>query len=370
MKTLKKIIKRNILFNPGPVTTSDTVKMALVIPDTCHREKEFSDVLNNVRNKILKIVNGEGTHSAVAFVSSATGCNEAVISSIRGKILLIANGKYSERLGKIIKNYEIPFVELKFNQNKEIDTRIIEEKLKECPDVTHIFMVHHETTTGMLAPLNKIGRLAKEYNKILCADTVSSFGGHKIDVKADNLAFCTVSANKCLESFPGVSFVVADISKLKEMEGKSRSFYFDLYRQWEYEEKGETPFTPAVQLFFALNKALDELLSEGIENRMERYGKNAKKMRAGFKNLGFEFILPDNLQSNMLTAIKLPKNMDYWKVHDLLKEKGYTIYSGKSTLEQGIFRIATMGNLKEKDIQNFLKDFKQILIKVNFQSKK
>jgi 2-aminoethylphosphonate aminotransferase len=360
-------MKKTLLFNPGPTNVSENVREAIKTKDICHREKEFFDALALVRNKILKIVNGEETHTAVAFVSSGTGANEAVISSIQGKVLVINNGKYSERLREIIQRYKISFTELKFDQHKQINLDRVEETLKSDRDITHIAMVHHETTTGMLLALRELGALAKKYNKVLFADTISSFGGYKIDAQKDNLSFCAVNSNKCLESFPGISFVIADKTELEKIKGKSRSFYFDLYRQWEMEEKqGQTPFTPAVQLFFALDKALDELMEEGIENRIERYKRNAERMRIGLKKLGFKFVLPDNLQSNIVTAIHLPENMDYWKVHDLLKERGYTIYSGKSTLDQGIFRIATMGCLKEDDIDEFLKDFKEVLIETNF----
>ena len=360
-------MKQTLLFNPGPTNVSENVREAIKTRDICHREKEFFEALARVRSKILKVVNGEETHTVVAFVSSGTGCNEAIISSIMGKVLVINNGKYSERLREIIQRYKIPFTELKFDQYKQIDLDKVEEALKSDRDITHIAMVHHETTTGMLLPLRELGALAKKYNKVLFADTISSFGGYKIDAQKDNLAFCTVNANKCLESFPGISFVVAEKAELEKMKGRARSFYFDLYRQWEMEEKqGQTPFTPAVQLFFALDKALDELMEEGVENRAKRYKRNAEKMRAGLKKLGFKFILPDDLQSNIVTSIHLPENMDYWKAHDLLKERGYTIYSGKSTLDQGIFRIATLGCLKEDDIDEFLKVFKEVLIEINF----
>lgn len=351
-----------MLFSPGPTNVSKKVREALKTEDICHREKEFFEVLSRVREKILKVVWGQDSHTAIAFTSSATGANEAVISSIEGKILLLNNGKYSQRLKKIVQRYNLPLYELKFDPLRQIDLWEVEKTLKENEDLTHILIVHHETTTGMLAPLHEIGQLAQKYNKVLVADTVSSFGGHEIDVKADNLTFCTVSSNKCLESFPGLSFVIANKAELEKMKGKSRSFYFDLYCQWKKEEEGQTPFTPAVQLFFALDRALDELLEEGIKNRIERYRKNAKIMRAGLKDLGFEFLLPQELlKSNVVTAVHLPQNLDYWRMHDLLKERGHVIYSGKEMLEKGIFRIATMGHLKEKDIQQFLKDLKEVL---------
>ena len=303
-------------------------------------------------------------------MASATGSNEAIISSIYGKILLINNGKYSERLKEISQRYNIPVTELKFHSLEPIDLKIVEKRLKDDTKITHILLVHHETTTGMLAPLRQIGDLARKYRKILFADTVSSIGGHSIDAHLDNLSFFTVSANKCLESFPGISFVIARKSDLTTMKDRSRSFYFDLYKQWEYvEETGQTLFTPAVQLFYAIDKALSELIAEGLKNRIQRYKRMQNVLKLGLKEMGFSFALPDSLQSNVLLAVKLPVNMDYWIVHDLLKRNGFVIYSGQKSLEQHIFRVACMGRINEKDIKLFLQRFKEILKQINLQPK-
>lgn len=165
--------------------------------------------------------------------------------------------------------------------------------------------------------------------KTLFADTVSSVGGHDIDANLDNLSFFTVNANKCLESFPGISFVIARKKNLAALKDKPKSFYFDLYKQWEYIEKnGQILFTPSVQLFYAVDQALQELLKEGLKNRIQRYKKLKNILKIGLVKLGFHFVLPEHLQSNILLAVKLPKNMDYWKMHDMLKKKGFTIYSG------------------------------------------
>ncbi|HUS49689.1 MAG TPA: 2-aminoethylphosphonate aminotransferase, partial [Candidatus Paceibacterota bacterium] len=349
------------LFNPGPTNVSEKVREAVKTEDICHREPEFREVLLRINKNIVKILNGESTHNAVLFTSSGTGCNEAICSSIHGKVLVINNGKYSDRICDILENYNLPINRLIFNPLEPINLNLIEKNLQEDKDITHIYLIHHETTTGILAPLKEIGELARKYNKILCVDAISSLGGHEFDLQKDNIAFCAVSANKCLESFPGVSFVIAKTEEIKKLEGKSRSFYFDIYNQWKKEQVGETPFTPAVQLIFALDKALQEFSEEGYKNRIERYKKLAQKMREGLKKLGFELILfPENSQSNILTTIKMPEKMDYWKVHDKLKEKGITIYSGKEVLEKRQFRIATLGHLTEEDIEWFLQNLKEV----------
>lgn len=356
---------RKILFNPGPTNVSEKVRDAIKTEDICHREKEFTEVLLRINKNIVKILNGEGTHSAVLFVSSGTGCNEAICSSIHGKVLVINNGKYSDRICDILERYKVPIYRLKFPDLEPFDLEKIEKILEENKAITHIYLVHHETTTGILAPLRKVGEIAKKYNKLLCVDAVSSLGGHQLDLTKDNIAFCSVSANKCLESFPGVSFVLARTEEVKKLEGKSRSFYFDLYNHWKKELKGETPFTPAVQLIFALDKALNELMKEGYENRIKRYENLSRKMREGLKEIGFDLIIHHGIESNILTTVKMPENMDYWKVHDKLKERGITIYSDESVLKQRRFRVATLGSITEKDIDWFLKNLKEVMEEFN-----
>lgn len=349
------------LFNPGPTNVSEQVREAIKTHDICHREKEFFEVLDRVNKNIVQVLNGEDSHSAVLFVSSGTGGNEAICASIYGKVLVINNGKYSDRICDILCNYNISINRLKVPELEPLDLGLIEAELEKDKEITHIYLIHHETTTGMLNPLRKIGELAKKYDKLLCVDSVSSLGGHEFDLQKDNIAFCAVSANKCLESFPGVSFVIARTEEIKKLEGKSRSFYFDLYKQWKKEQKGETPFTPAVQLIFALDKALQEFIEEGYENRIGRYKGLAKRMREGLKELGFELILfPEEFQSNILTTLKMPEKMDYWKIHDKLKERGITIYSGKEVLNQKKFRIATLGHIDISDVDWFLQNLKEV----------
>jgi 2-aminoethylphosphonate-pyruvate transaminase len=358
------------LFNPGPTNVSEKVRDAIKTQDICHREKEFFETLLRVNKNLVKVLNGEGTHSAVLFISSGTGGNEAICAAIHGKVLVLNNGKYSDRLCDILERFKIPLNRLKLPQLEPMDLNLVEKSLQEDKDITHVYLIHHETTTGALAPLRKIGELAKKYNKLLCVDSVSGLGGHEFDLKEDNIDFCTVSANKCLESFPGVSFVIGKTEEIKKLEGKSRSFYFDIYAQWKKEQKGETPFTPAVQLIFALDAALQEFVEEGYKKRIERYQGLAKRMREGLKELGFELILlPEEMQSNMLTAIRMPDKMDYWEVHDKLKERGITIYSDKDVLEARKFRVATLGHITNEDVDWFLKNLKEVTEEVGLLKK-
>ncbi len=358
----EKMRREKMLFNPGPTNVSDTVRDALKTQDICHREPEFEEVLKRVNNNIVKILGGEGSHNAVLFVSSGTGCNEAIISSIQGKVLIVNNGKYSDRIREIIETYSIPYTEIKFDPLKLIEVKRIEEALVADPTITHIYGVHHETTTGALSPIHEIGMLAKKYNKLFCIDSVSGIGGHPINLQDDNISFCAVSANKGLQSFPGVSFVLGEINAIKATEGHSRSFYFNLFKQWKIEQKGQTMFTPAVQLIYAMDQALKEYLQEGYENRIIRLKSLSRKMAKGLSDLGLEIIeMPEEIRSNILIAIKMPDAMDYWKVHDELKKYGVTIYSDASVLNQRKFRVATLGDLTEADVDEFLALFGKVL---------
>ncbi len=358
---------KSLLFNAGPTNVSAIVRKAFRDTDIFHREKEFSEILLFINKTLVNILSVQETHSAILFGSSGTGCNEAIISSIHGKILLLNNGKYSKRLGDIALQYNIPVIDFLIDPYQEFDFEQIELLLKKDPGITHILAVHHETSTGVLAPLKEIGALAKKYDKILAIDAISSLGGHYLNLEEWNVSFCSVSSNKCIEGFPGISFVIARNKDLQELKGRSRSYYFDLYEQWKMECQGETRFTLPVQIVLALKEALIQLEKEGIENRIKRYYCMFNKMKAGLKDLGFELIfLPENMSSNIVISIEIPSNMDYWKVHRLFKKKGITIYTSTETLDERKFQIATMGSLTDSDIDRFLAELKIIKEKYKF----
>lgn len=358
---------KTILLSPGPTNVPEPVRKALLDINIFHREKEFSEILLFINETLVDILGVRETHSAILFGSSGTGCNEAIISSIHGKILLLNNGKYSQRLGEIADRYNIPVIDYKIQPYQPFNLQEIEQILKTDADITHILLVHHETATGVLAPLEQIGSLSKKYNKVLAVDAISSLGGHHLKLKEWDVDFCTVSANKCIESFPGISFVIGKNDELQKLKGKSRTYYFDLYEQWSKESQGETPFTLPVQIIVATKEALVQLKKEGIENRIERYRNMFNKMKLGLEQIGFKVVpLPEEMQSNIVITIEMPANMDYWQVHDLLKEKGITIYTPNEMLNARQFSIATMGSLEDGDIDCFLSELKAIKEKCKF----
>lgn len=354
-------MKKEILLTVGPVNISEKVRKALLCPDMCHREKEFYDVLTRVRKKLVKLAGGNEEYASVIFTGSGTASIEAVISSVHGKLFTIINGIYGERIDEIAKRYGIERTSIDFGFDYP-DLEKIEEILKNDTRITHVAVVHNETTTGMLTPLHEIGKLVKKYDKILIVDAMSSFGGHELNVVDDNIDFCISGPNKCLQGLPGISFLITKKSFLEDLKDKRpRNLYLDLYNQYRGEEDRDIPFTFAIQILFSLDAALDELLNEGLENRIIRYKNLATILRDGLEKLGFKLLLSRKQISNVVTTVLLPEYISYEELHDRLKERGFIIYGGKSTLSGKTFRLGNMGILTQNDIKKFLSVLKEVL---------
>ncbi len=356
------IMKKYILLNPGPVNIKESVRRALLGPDMCHREPEFGRLLAQCRKKILKAFDIADSYDVVFFSGSGTAALEAaVISSVprNKKILVINNGIYGERIARIAKLYGIGAVNLKFKITGRPDLSVVEDKLKKDKSISVVAMVHHETSTGLLNPVNEAGALCRRYKKTYLLDSISALGGEDLDLKKAGIGLCVGTANKCIESVPGVSFVLINKSAaggLKKV--RPRSLYFDIPSNLSSQKKGETLFTPAIQAFYALGAALDELIKEGAGNRIKRYKDMAAFLRKGFEEANLEYLISPALHSNTITALRLPKGLSYKKLHDALKKKGFVIYAGQSKLKDVIFRIANMGRISRADAARFLKSLK------------
>ena len=224
-------------------------------------------------------------------------------------------------------------------------------------------MVHHETTTGLLNPIHEVGEITSKYNRTFLLDSVSGLGGEEIDLATDNVDICIGTANKCIQGLPGLSFVILKQDEVKRLRSiPPRSLYLNIITQLdEQEEKGECPFTPSMHTFHAFDEALDEFLEEGVQNRINRYKKASSFLRDEFKRLSLELLLTDELLSNTITALHLPKNMTYAHLHDSLKERGFIIYAGQGQLNEKIFRIANMGELSMDDLQSLIKNLQEVL---------
>ena len=358
-------MRKYILLNPGPVNIKENVRRALLTPDICHREPEFERLLMQCRKKILKAFGITASHDVVFFTGSGAAALEAaVVSSVpqKKKILVINNGIYAERITEISRRYGISVINLKFKTTERPDLSIVEDKLKRNKVISLVAMVHHETSTGLLNPVDEIGKLCKKYKKLYLLDSVSALVGEELDFNEVGIDLCVGAVNKGIESIPGISFVLINKGIVARLERvRPRSLYFDIPSNLKAQKKRETLFTPAVQGFYALDIALNELIKEGVQKRLRRYKDIASLLRKGFVEAGLKYLIAPEYHSNTITALYLPKGLTYQRLHDALKKKGFVIYAGQSKLKDVIFRIANMGQITQKDMLRFLKSLKAVL---------
>ena len=361
-------IKRNILLNPGPSTTTDTVKYAQVVPDICPREKEFAGLMKGLREDLVKIVHGDlDKYTSVLFCGSGTINIDVCINSLLPegkKVLVVNNGAYSTRAVEICQYYGLPHIDLKFAVDEIPDLDKIEETLKADPDIALIHTTHQETGTGILNPVREIGALAHKYGAIFTVDTTSTYAMRPIDIEKDNIDFCMASAQKGLMSFTGLSFVVGNRAILeKSATYPKRSYYCNLFLQYDcFEKTGEMHFTPPVQTIYATIQALKEYWAEGEEAKWARHTRVFNAINEGLEELGFkQVIVPENRAGLVSSAIYPDDpNWSFEKVHDYCYDRGFTIYPGKISTTN-TFRLCALGAIDEADIEDVFKVFKEAL---------
>lgn len=361
-------IKRNVLLNPGPATTTDSVKMAQVVPDICPREKEFADVMKQLRVDLVKIAHGNlQKHTAVLFCGSGTINIDICLNSLLPegkKVLIVNNGAYSTRAAEVCEYYGLPYIDLKLSIFKRPNLNEIEKVLKENLDVGLVYTTHHETGTGLLNPIREIGELAHRFGAIFVVDTTSSLGMIPFDIDKDNVDFCMASAQKGLMAMSGLSFIIGDKEIIeKSKDYPKRSYYCNLFLQYDFFERtGEMHFTPPVQTAYALRQAIKEYFEEGEENKIARHKRVNEAIHQGVEKLGLEYVIPREIESGLVVSVKYPEhpNWNFSKVHDFCYAKGFTIYPGKiSTTDT--FRLCALGAIDEKDIQDFFIVFEKAL---------
>ena len=354
---------RTVLLNPGPVNVTDRVRQALMLPDLCHREKEFSDLMAAIRSKLLKAFDIEEEYTSVLVSGSGTAALEMAVSSSLSpdrSMLVIQNGVYGERIGKICDVYKFRQRTLKLGWGEPPSLENIENELKQNPDIEVVALVHHETTTGLLNPLEEVGELARRYKKVFLVDCISSLAGDEINFKSCPIDIAVGTANKCVQGFPGVSFVLFREKELQRLRKiPERTLYFNLTGYHKAQEAGGMLFTPAIPAHYTLDVALDELIEETVAGRVQRYADAAKFLRAGFKDIGLEFLIPEGLRSNCLTSLRLPEGISYEKLHGELKANGFVIYAGQGNLSDNIFRVANMGDIAQEEFERFLQVLKK-----------
>ena len=369
MEEISMEIKRNILLNPGPSTTTDTVKLAQVVPDICPREKEFASLMRGLRSDLVKIVHGDpDVYTSVLFCGSGTINIDVCLNSLlpaEKKVLIVNNGAYSTRAAEVCEYYGLDFINLKFPVDERPDLEQVEHTLQENPEIALVYTTHNETGTGILNPIREIGTLAHRYGAIFVVDTTSTFAMRPIDVQKDEIDFCMASAQKGIMAMTGLSFIVGRKNLIEaSKEYPKRSYYCNLYLQYDYFERtGEMHFTPPVQTIYAAIQGLKEYFNEGEEAKWARHTRVFEAIHRGLDALGFRDVIRREWQAGLVVSAIYPDdpNWNFEKVHDYCYERGFTIYPGKISTTN-TFRLCALGAIDVPDIEAFFKVFEEALI--------
>lgn len=348
-----------LLFTPGPLTTSATVKAAM-LRDAGSRDPEFIAVVREIRSELLRIAGASGQHECVLMQGSGTFAIESVISSViprGGRLLVLVNGAYGRRIAQIARVHGIAVEIAEAPENRKITPEMAAQRLASQPGITHVAVIHCETTTGILNPIAEIGEAAARAGAEFIVDAMSSFGAIPVDLASTPVDFLISSSNKCVEGVPGFAFVLARRESLKASAGRARTVSLDLHAQWAgLERDGQFRFTPPTHALLAFRQALGELESEGgVEGRAARYRRNHEALAEGMRELGFEPYLSEQDQSSIITTYRYPcdPQFRFEEFYARLSDLGFVIYPGKLT-EEACFRIGTIGRLNVDDIEKLL----------------
>jgi 2-aminoethylphosphonate-pyruvate transaminase len=363
--------KDKVLFTPGPLTTSRTVKQAM-LRDLGSRDTEFIAMVKEIRQRLVALGGGtEPEYTTVLMQGSGTFGVEAVISSTippEGKLLALINGAYGSRIARIAATLKIDLTCLTYPEIQTPDLDELEKTLAGDAAITHVALVHSETTTGIVNPVREIGQIVRRHGRVFMVDAMSSFGAYPIDLKDWGIDYLVSSANKCIEGVPGFSFILARREALEASRGSARSLSLDLHAQLEGLEKdGQFRFTPPTHALLAFRQALDELDQEGgIAARAARYCANYQTTLAGLQALGFKPYLPRETQGYIITSFYYPDhpNFNFRTFYERLSEKGFVIYPGKLS-HADCFRIGHVGRIDQADVNGLIAAVGQTLAEMN-----
>ena len=355
------------LLTPGPLTTTDTVKKKMLF-DHCTWDDDYKKITLKIRRGLLELAHvSEAEYTAVLMQGSGTFGVESVLTSSVGedeKLLIAANGAYGERMADIAQHAGLNYVLYREAYDQMPSPERIAEILDGDPAITHVAMVHSETTSGILNDVQAVSEEVKKRKCTFIVDAMSSFGGVDIPVKDWGIDFLISSANKCIQGVPGFSFIIADKQKLKACAGKARSLSLDLYDQWKTMDKdGKWRFTSPTHVVLAFEQAMRELKEEGgIPARSRRYAENGKLLRREMEKLGVKAYIPEEMQGPIITTFFYPENCKYTfaQMYAYIKSQGYAIYPGKVT-EAETFRIGNIGEIYEEDIVDLIGIIREFL---------
>lgn len=365
--------KDKLLFTPGPLTTSMTVKQAM-LQDVGSRDFEFIDLVKEIRSRLLEIGGvGDDGYEAIIMQGSGTFTLEAVVSSSVppvGKLLVIINGAYGRRIAQIAKIHNIQTTTLEFPENRVPDLVQIEKALETDAAITNVAVIHCETTTGLMNPVQDIGRIVQGFSRRLFVDAMSSFGAVPVDLAEWGIDYLVSSANKCIEGVPGFGFALVRRDALMQTEGNARSLSLDLLSQWKgLEQNGQFRFTPPTHALLAFRQALLELEAEGgVAGRAARYRANYETLIAGMRAMGFQEYLEREDQGYIITSFRYPPhpNFDFDEFYKRLNDRGYVIYPGKVS-QADCFRIGTIGRIFESDVNDLLAALREVVAEMGIE---
>jgi 2-aminoethylphosphonate-pyruvate transaminase len=362
------------LLTPGPLTTSPAVKQAM-LHDYGSRDPGFVDVNRRIRERLTAIVHGRDAHVCVPLQGSGTFAVEAMLGTLvpaaGGRVLILVNGAYGRRMALICRYAGRSFATLEWPEETPVDTEAVEQALARDASITHVAVVHCETTSGVLNPVGQLAELVARQRRALLVDAMSSFGALPLDLRTVPLEAIAASANKCLEAIPGVGFCLARRVALEAAAGNAHALSLDLHSQWvAMERDGQWRFTPPTHAILALDRALDELDAEGgVAGRGARYAENCRILVQGMRELGFETLLPDTVQAPIIVTFRMPTdtNFVFAAFYEGMRAKGYVIYPGKLTAAES-FRIGCIGRIGPEEIRGAVAAVRTTLAEMGVQS--
>lgn len=365
-------MRNYLLLTPGPLSTSQTVREAM-LQDWCTWDKDYNGgIVTPIRQGLLAMAGlTDDAYTTVLLQGSGTYCVEAAIGATvkpADKLLILANGAYGERMAEIARYYQIDHVLVSLHEAQPITGQVARRALEANPGITHLSMVHSETTTGLLNDLEGVAEAIRGRSITFIVDAMSSFGGVPIDMKTLGIDFLVSSANKCIQGVPGFGFIIARKESLMACKGVARSLSLDIYDQWEAMEKGggKWRYTSPTHVVRAFYQAMKELNEEGgIAARYERYQQNHRTLVDGMRRLGFKTLLPDALQGPIITSFLYPfPEFNFMAFYEALKQKGFVIYPGKIS-DADTFRIGHIGDVFPHDMERLLDAIKNTQYKEN-----
>lgn len=365
----------NVLFTPGPLTTSRTVKQAM-LRDLGSRDYGFIRIVKEVRSKLLELggVN-DGTYEAILMQGSGTFGIESVLSSVippDGKLLVIINGAYGKRIAHMASVLKIDREVLEYPEDTLPNLEDVKAALAKDSGITHVVQVHCETTTGIMNPVKEVGEIARQAGRLYFVDAMSCFGAEPTNLAECCIDYLVSSANKCIEGVPGFSFALARREPFLATEGYARSLSLDLLAQWKgLESNGQFRFTPPTHTILAFYQAMLELEEEGgIKGRAARYRENYETLVQGMRAMGFEEYLRPEIQGTIITSFRFPKhpNFDFEAFYQALNERSYTIYPGKVS-NADCFRIGNIGRIFRSDVVNLLSAIREVIAELKIELK-